>query len=759
MPVRRAEPGPWAAAVTLWLCLFQGLGITPDLVAQGTEPAAEQVPRQQESVVEILARLASASPAYGESYSLEGLAEDIRASTDLEEKRRLAFLLGRAFLLIGRTEDSIQVFEEMQASARRGPRLRPEYRRQLRENLAVAYLRLAEQDNCVSLHASGSCIFPLQEEARHRIERGSLQAMRQLTLLLEEEPDLGYRWLLNLAAMTLGKYPGGVPERLRIPEQAFASDFPLPRFRDQAAAAGLDVLGTSGGVVLEDFDGDGFLDLMASAWGPKEQLRLFKNQGDGTFTERTEAAGLAGQTGGLNLVHADYDNDGDADVLVLRGAWQAARFPNSLLQNQGDGSFVDVTIAAGLLSFFPTQTAAWADFDGDGWLDLFIGNESDQRLEAPSELYRNRGDGSFEEVAAQAGLAVRGFVKAVAWGDVDNDGRPDLYLSRFGEANTLYRNDGPREGGGWRFVEMASRAGVEAPINSFSSWFWDFDNDGNQDLLVAPFAGFFGDSLTPAVAALLGQQVEGVEAGRLYRGLGDGTFEDRTRQVGLGEAMLAMGANFGDLDNDGFLDAYFGTGEPSLKTLVPNRMFRNADGRTFQDVTTAGGFGHLQKGHGIAFADLDNDGDEDIYAVMGGAFSGDVYQNSLFVNPGNKHPWLALELQGTESNRGAIGARLAVHVKDPAGSRVIHRTIGTGGSFGSSSLRQEIGLGPATAITKIVVRWPLPGAPTQTFTGLEPRRFYLLTEGQSTASPLTRTSFTFPATPASPTAHHGHSKP
>ncbi len=229
-------------------------------------------------------------------------------------------------------------------------------------------------------------------------------------------------------------------------------------------------------------------------------------------------------------------------------------------------------------------------------------------------------------------------------------------------------------------------------------------------------------------------ETTGTEHSRLYRNRGNGTFENVTAAVGLDTMLLAMGTNFGDLDNDGFLDAYFGTGEPSFSTLVPNRMFHNQGGTRFHDISLASGFGHLQKGHGIAFADIDNDGDQDVYAVMGGAFTGDVYPNALFVNPGNENSWLTLRLEGSRSNRSAIGARVEVRVKTPGGARSIFRTVGTGGSFGSASLQLEIGLGAASEISEVLVTWPLPGRHEQRFTGLRPEAIYRLREGEADAT-------------------------
>src|SRR5690606_75963 len=158
------------------------------------------------------------------------------------------------------------------------------------------------------------------------------------------------------------------------------------------------------------------------------------------------------------------------------------------------------------------------------------------------------------------------------------------------------------------------------------------------------------------------------------------------------QVIHTMGCNFGDLDNDGWLDAYLGTGDPDFATLVPSRMFRNDGGRRFQDVTTSGGFGQLQKGHGVAFGDIDNDGDQDIYSVVGGAVAADHYHNQLFANPGHGNRSIKLVLEGVTSNRPAIGARIKVVAETASGERVLHRVVGSGGSFGAHAMRQEIGL-------------------------------------------------------------------
>ncbi|HEY0454837.1 MAG TPA: CRTAC1 family protein, partial [Verrucomicrobiae bacterium] len=552
-----------------------------------------------------------------------------------------------------------------------------------------------------------------------------------------------------------GDYPGKVSGHLLIPTSVFNSKFDIKHFVDVAAPAGLAVNELSGGSVVEDFDGDGLLDVMVTSIGFHDQMHFFHNNGDGTFSDRTGEAGLTGLTGGLNLITGDFNNDGFVDVFILRGAWmrEAGKFPNSLLKNNGDGTFEDVTEAAGVLSFHPTQTAVWFDFDGDGWLDLFIGNESLPGQPAHRcELYRNNHDGTFTEMAAAAGLAIRAYVKGVTAGDFNNDGRPDLYLSILGRPNMLCRNDGPKSpdvgpAGGWKFTEVGAQAGVQMPLNSFPTWFFDYDNDGWEDIFVT---GYKIQDVGDIAADYLGLPSHG-ERARLYRNRGDGTFADVTHEVHLDHVLHAMGCNFGDLDNDGWLDFYLGTGDPDLLTLVPNRMFRNKDGLYFQDVTTSGGFGNIQKGHGVSFADINNDGEQDVFEKMGGAVSSDIYPSILFLNPGHGNHWLKLQLVGVKANRSAIGARLRIDFETKGATRSIYRTVSTGGSFGCNPLRQEIGLAQATKVQSLEIRWPGSGT-IQKFTALDADHCYRIRE--DSASPEVVKLKTFSFSPAVAAHHH-----
>ena len=371
------------------------------------------------------------------------------------------------------------------------------------------------------------------------------------------------------------------------------------------------------------------------------------------------------------MLQADYDNDGDVDVLVLRGAWlsRSGLHPNSLLRNNGDGTFTDVTFDSGLgEEHFPTQTASWADYDNDGDLDLYIGNETYDGVTAPCQLFRNDGDGTFTDVAREAGVENLRFAKAVIWGDYDADTFTDLYVSNLKGANRLYHNNGDGT-----FTDVATELGVDGPVDSFPAWFWDFDNDGALDLFVSAYVASIGH----LAAAYLGQPLD-IEMARLYRGDGQGGFEDVALEQNLRRPNAPMGSNFGDLDNDGYLDFYLGTGYPDYQDVMPNVMFRNRSGESFADVTTAGGFAHLQKGHAIAFADLDHDGDQDVFEQMGGALPGDGFHDVLYENPGFGNQWIGVKLIGRQSNRSAQGARLRFDIDEGEGVSTrasIHRSL------------------------------------------------------------------------------------
>lgn len=474
--------------------------------------------------------------------------------------------------------------------------------------LGVAYMRAGETQNCAQHPNPESCILPLRGDGIHHDQTPSSEAIAAFSSVLEKTPQpnpqgfdldedasrlhLAARWLLNIAYMTVGGYPQDVPPSYLIPVETFRPVGRIPRFKNIAPYLGLDVFDLSGGAVADDFDGDGYLDIVVSTWDTEGQIRFFRNRQDGTFADQTGQAGLSGLFGGLNLLQADYDNDGNVDLLVLRAAWlrEHGRHPNSLLRNNGDGTFTDVTFQAGLGEVhYPTQTASWGDYDNDGDLDLYVGNESSQAISAANQLFRNNGDGTFTDVAAAAGVLNHSYSKAVIWGDYDGDRWPDLYVSNHGGRNRLYRNNG-----NGTVTNVARALGVDGPVASFPAWFWDVDNDGILDLYVSAYAA----DIDHLAASALGLPVD-VELARLYRGTGSGGFEDVADQYNLVRPNAPMGSNFGDLDNDGFLDFYLGTGRTPYHSLMPSVMYLSQRGTGFTDVTYDGGFGHLQKGHGV----------------------------------------------------------------------------------------------------------------------------------------------------------------
>lgn len=604
----------------------------------------------------------------------------------------------------------------------------------------IAWLRFGETQNCAVQHNAESCILPIRGAGVHTDQEGSRNAILYFEQVLAASPNdhpvsLKAVWLLNVAYMTLGQYPRGVPEPYRIPEEVFGSGEDFPRFINRAPDLGVATQNLFGGVVVDDFTGDGYLDILTTTFDAAGQAQFFRNEGGLDFSNQTASAGIDGLYGGLNVVQADYDNDGDLDAFILRGAWLSGggRHPNSLLSNDGEGHFTDVTFDAGLGdAHYPTQTAAWADYDNDGDVDLYIGNEDgEQHFDGPCQLFRNNGDGTFTDVAASAGVDHRGFVKGVIWGDTNGDRFADLYVSTMQGKNLLYRNN--RDG---TFTDVAAELGVAGPVDSFPVWFWDYDNDGQLDLYVPSYKGET-DALAAVAASYFGAEIP-FEMPHLYRGIGNGGFENVASKVGLDLFLLPMGANFGDIDNDGYLDFYLGTGYPDYEAVTPNVMYRNLAGSLFSDVTLEGGFGHLQKGHSIAFADFDNDGDQDLFAQMGGAYPGDRASDALYENPGFGNRWLTLDLVGVKSNRSAIGVRIRVDVTEEGKRRSIYKHVNSGGSFGSNPLRQILGLGNASRIDQLEIYWPTSDL-TQSFSSAVLDQHYRIIEGGDALSLVEQT--------------------
>ena len=640
------------------------------------------------------------------------------------EKIKMYYTEAQLYAYEDNMDKAIALWQEaygiVQSSA---PRLIPP----MEETLGIAYLHRSETKNNVYVDPGDKCIFPMDPAARFSVQEDSQKAVEHFLNYLKQDPQsLEVRWLLNLSYMTLGQYPNGVPAQYLIPPSAFASKENIGRFKDVAPGSGLDLVSEAGGVIVDDFDNDGLLDVIISSMDPCEPLRFFHNNGDGTFTDRTVQAKLSDQLGGLNILQADYNNDGCMDILVLRGGWE---YPirRSLLRNNCDGTFSDVTRESGLAEpATSTQSAVWADIDNDGFLDLFIANER-----GPNQLFRNKGDGTFEDISHSAGIDQSAFTKGVTAADYDNDGFVDFYVSNFSSANFLYHNN--HNG---TFTEVAQSAGVQDPHGSFSTWFFDYDNDGWPDLLVNSYY----QSDEEVMRTYLGLP-HNAETMKLYKNMRNGTFKDVTAEVGLDKVFMPMGANFGDVDNDGFLDIYLGNGSPSYGSLIPHTLLRNHDGKYFVDITASSGTGDLHKGHGIAFADLERRGYEDIVAEVGGMVPGDRHALRVFENPGNHNDWINVHLVGVKSNRAAIGAQIKLTVENHGkNTRTIYRTVNSGGSFGANPLQQHIGLGPAARIGNLEIWWPA-SKTLQSFADVENNQFVEIKEFSSNFTKLDRKPF------------------
>jgi hypothetical protein len=631
--------------------------------------------------------------------------------------KRLQLLFSKYAILnaAGETGRAYELLGEMRAWVQSSPMLAQASLYTVIFNQGVVSMRRGETENCIMCRGESSCIIPIAPAAVHTIPAGSRLAIQHFTEYLDRFPDdLGARWLLNLAHMTLGEYPAKVdPKYLVRLDHFFESEFNIGKFRDIGHRAGVDRFNTAGGAVMEDLDSDGLLDLAITSYGPDEPMAYYKNQGDGTFADRTKEAGLTKQLGGKYLVQTDYNNDGRMDLFISRGAWFPYPMPQTLLENDGNGKFRDVTRQAGLAAAVNSTSSRWADFDNDGWLDVFIVCELQS-----NRLYHNRGDGTFEDVTAKAGVEQdpRSFCKGANWIDFDNDGYSDLFVDNLAGDARLYHNNRNAT-----FTDVTSAMGIDGPNGGFSCWAWDYDNDGWLDI----FATCFDRTLDDLVKGLVGQP-HSRKSNRLFRNVNGKRFEDKTKEAGLDVVFATMGCNFGDFDNDGFLDFYLGTGDPDLYTLVPNRMFKNVAGKRFAEITASAGTGNLQKGHGVSCADWDRDGDIDIFIEMGGAVAGDKYHNLLFDNPGQANHWLTVKLVGKKTNRAAIGARIKA-VTAGALPRSIHRHVSSGSSWGANPLEQHIGLAQADKVARLEVYWPT-SQTTQVFNDIAANQAIEVTE-------------------------------
>jgi hypothetical protein len=509
----------------------------------------------------------------------------------------------------------------------------------------------------------------------------------------------------------------------------------------------------SGGVALFDFDNDTLLDVylvnaptVASAGDPRSaRSELWRNRGDGTFVDITDKAGVGYPGWGMGAVAADFDNDGWTDLYVTCFG------PNHLYRNLGDGTFADVTAKAGAGDPRWSTGAAFADYDRDGWLDLFVANYVDVRLEALPEfgkgkfcefhgipvqcgprglrgsgdsLYRNRGDGTFEDVSEKAGVSdpAGRFGMGAVWSDFDGDGPPDLFVANDAGPNFLYRNNGRGA-----FADESLRSGTALSEDgkeqgSMGIAIGDYSHSGGWSILVTNFSD---------------------EYNALYRhdkGLQftDASFASQTAKAGI--PLVGWGTHFFDYDNDGWLDLFVANGHvypqverAGLTTRYAQRklLYRNNRDGTFSEAAASGSaISEPKVSRGSAAGDLDNDGDLDI-VVNNLDGSSTVLRN----DGGNRGGFLVVDLEARAGNRSATGAVVVVR----AGDLVQRAERRSGDSYLShSDPRLHFGLGDRATVGSIEVRWP--DGTTQRLGEVPANRFVKIVQGSApetvrTASP------------------------
>ncbi len=530
------------------------------------------------------------------------------------------------------------------------------------------------------------------------------------------------QWLLKVTLDQLKGNAPPLPAHVRFPSSKPAFDraaLDAFAFEDMAPELGVDRFDGNGTCSWADYDNDGDMDLFLAGAGTF--MAVFRNDGK-RFTEVTREVGLADVPSGYSLNLVDYDGDGHTDLYVTYNGWNGP-MPNRLFRNQ-DGRFVDVSASSGLGDEGDGFVSLWGDLNNDGWLDVVIANGVLKDGSVP-QIYRNNGDGTFTNVTKASGIDEPPHygVIGIAVGDYDKDGRLDIFINGLDNApNRLYHNEGD-----WKFTEVARKAGVtQPPHNGFVSFFFDYNNDGWPDLLTTSLAPWeaviegLKDGYRPPTAKDLHP-----DASRLFRNNGNGTFTDVTFESGLFYPMGTMGAGVADLDNDGCVDIYFGTGDPQLTRLEPNRFFRNQCDGTFQDWSEAAAFARPgNKGHGVSFVDIDNDGDLDMYAQLGGHYPGDMARNAFYRNlRGNRNHWLQVKLQGSHSNRAGIGARVTV----TAGGRTLYQELKGSEGFGATNpMMLHFGMGKLAMAEQVSIIWP--SGKSQTLRDVPTRQRITVTE-------------------------------
>ncbi len=470
-------------------------------------------------------------------------------------------------------------------------------------------------------------------------------------------------------------------------------------FSDVSAASSIDyqnfsetVMGS--GTAFLDFNNDGFLDLYLLNNGNSKANTLYQNNGDGTFSDVTISAGVGDTGEGMGVDAADYDNDGFVDLYVTNyGA-------NVLFRNNGDGTFADVTTFAAVGDTSNSAHPLFIDVDGDDFLDLYVGNYSGHS----DKLYHNNGDGAFTDISASAGVSGARSTMGLAYFDYDADGDLDIYAAMDFRNDFLFENDGA--GVFSNIISDTATSGLGVRKNTMAPALGDFDNDGDFDIYT-----------TTAYSS-----------NALYRNNGDGSFANVARAAGVANQYFGWGSAFCDFDNDGWLDIYVSTGY--FGSATPDALYRNngdpgvpGQGVTFSDIAAEAGLNHNGSGRGAAFGDYDNDGDTDIFIVN--------YQGRgiLYRNDSSGNNWLTVKLTGVTGNRDARGALVTMEI---GGNRQISQVGGMGGYLSCNDARVKFGLGDAASVDRLIVQWP--GGNADTLTNPPVNQILGITEGATVVS-------------------------
>jgi hypothetical protein len=569
-------------------------------------------------------------------------------------------------------------------------------------------------------------IVPYTIAAIHlRMERYAEGIPYALQACRDTPGDVRYRWMLRTLTLHASQPESKIPEefRLKVPP-GDRSSFQL---RDVTKASGAERLALGRGASWGDFDNDGREDILVGA--ERAPFCLFRNRGDGTFENVTERVGLHDPVG-LGCYASqfiDYDNDGFQDVFLTSNGWGGGG-RLFLFHNGGGRHFTDVTESAGLGAPANAFGASWADYDNDGHVDLavaagIIEPEGGDRI----RLYHNEGNGKFREVGEQAGLTQRARWISLCWGDYDNDGRQDLLAASFDAGPFLFRNLGDG-----RFEDVSVKAGVRMQTQAYTPVFFDYDNDGSLDLFVSTYPT--GDlKIQDMIDAKLSGPAPRPLRQLLFRNNGDGTFRNISDEAGITGWYGGMSSQVGDLDNDGFDEVTIGTGNPALDWNEPKPLLHNNGKGQFTDVAHSAGLIHFGMLHGTALADYDDSGNLSLFGSFGGFYWGTRESTKLYRNLGSGNSSLEIRLIGTRSNRDAIGARVSAL----AGRHKIHKWVNGGNGFGAANSRiVHLGLGHEQRVDLLEVRWP--SGLYQSFRHVSAGQRIEITEGKDGMRPLVK---------------------